>query len=78
MFRRLVFENSAALFTLAAFITAVSIYVTITWRAIRMKRPQVAQFANLPFEIETPAAGTAPAATGARSSDEQRSSLQTS
>jgi len=54
MFRRLVFEDSAALFTLAAFITAVSIYVTITWRAIRMKRPQVERFENLPFEIETP------------------------
>ena len=48
---------AAALFTLAAFITAVSIYVTIAWRAIRMKRSQVAQFANLPFETETPAAG---------------------
>jgi hypothetical protein len=56
MFRRLVFENSAALFTLAAFITAVSIYVTISWRALRMRRPQVAHFANLPFETDTPAA----------------------
>ena len=34
MFRRLVFENTAALFTLAAFITAFSIYVTIAWRAM--------------------------------------------
>lgn len=76
MFRRLVFENSAALFTLAAFITAVSIYVTITWRAIRMKRPQVAQFANLPFEIETPAAGTTPQPTAARADDAARSSIQ--
>jgi hypothetical protein len=59
MFRRLVFENSAAFFTLVAFITAVSIYVMITWRALRMKRSQVARFANLPFEIETPAAGEA-------------------
>ena len=56
MFRRLVFENSAALFTLAAFITAVSIYVTIAWRALRMKRGQVARFEQLPFEIATPAA----------------------
>lgn len=59
MFRRLVFENSAALFTLAAFVTAVSIYVTITWRALRMKRSQVARFENLPFETETPAAAAA-------------------
>jgi hypothetical protein len=57
MFRRLVFEHSAALFTLAAFITAVSIYVTISWRALRMKRPQLERFENLPFDTATPAAG---------------------
>lgn len=56
MFRRLVFENTAALFTLVAFITAVSIYVTFAWRALRMKRPQVARFENLPFETATPSA----------------------
>ena len=56
MFRRLVFENTAALFTLAAFITASSIYVAFAWRALRMKRPQVERFENLPFAAETPAA----------------------
>jgi hypothetical protein len=56
MFRRLVFEDSAALFTLVAFITAVSIYVAFTWRALRMKRPQLSRFENLPFATETPAA----------------------
>jgi hypothetical protein len=57
MFRRLVFENSAALFTLVAFITAASIYVTFAWRALRMKRAQVDRFAHLPFaeEAATPA-----------------------
>lgn len=55
MFRRLVFENYAALFTIVAFITAASIYVAFAWRALRMKRAQVAHFENLPFEIETPA-----------------------
>ena len=55
MFRRLVFENTAAIFTIVAFITAASIYVTFAWRAIRMKRPQVARFENLPFETPTPA-----------------------
>jgi hypothetical protein len=54
MFRRLVFENSAALFTIVAFVTAASIYVTFAWRALRMKRGQVAHFENLPFDIETP------------------------
>ena len=56
MFRRLVFEDSAALFTLVAFITAVSIFVSITWRALRMKRPQVDRFENLPFSTPTPSA----------------------
>jgi hypothetical protein len=64
MFRRLIFEDSAALFTLAAFITAVSIYVSITWRALRMKRPQIERFEQLPFESDTPAA--APDERGSR------------
>lgn len=56
MFRRLAFENAAALFTVAAFITALSIYLTITWRALRMKRSQVERFENLPFATATPPA----------------------
>jgi hypothetical protein len=56
MFRRLVLEDTAALFTLVAFFTALSIYVTITWQALRMKRPQVARFEQLPFQTETPSA----------------------
>ena len=56
MFRRLIFEDSAALFTLVAFITAASIYLTIAWRALRMKRAQLEHFANLPFADATPAA----------------------
>ncbi|MCE2860925.1 MAG: hypothetical protein RIR76_3425 [Verrucomicrobiota bacterium] len=56
MFRRLAFDNSAALFTFAAFLTAVSIYVAVIWRALRMKRPQVAAFENLPFVTPTPSA----------------------
>jgi hypothetical protein len=56
MFRRLALENSAAIFTIAAFITASSIYVAIAWRALRMKRPLVEQFENLPFQTATPAA----------------------
>ena len=56
MFRRLVFENSAALFTIVAFITAASIYAVFAWRALRMKRPQVAHFAHLPFDTATPSA----------------------
>jgi hypothetical protein len=56
MFKRLILEDTAAIFTIVAFITAVSIYATISWRALRMKRPQLARFENLPFATETPAA----------------------
>jgi hypothetical protein len=63
MFSRLVLDHSAALFTLTAFLTAVSIYITVAWRALRMKRSQVERFGNLPFEVATPAsaAGMPPA-----------------
>lgn len=56
MFRRLVFENYAALFTFVAFVTAASIYVACSWRALRMKRAQVERFENLPFATATPPA----------------------
>lgn len=56
MFRRLIFEDSATVFTLVAFITAVSIFVSISWRALRMKRPQLAHSEQLPFSTPTPAA----------------------
>jgi hypothetical protein len=60
MFKRLILEDSAALFTMAAFITAVTIFVSIAWRAIRMDRAQTAKFENLPFDTATPAAGQTP------------------
>ena len=56
MFHRLVFEESAALFTIAAFVTACSFFVTIAWRALRMKRPQIERLENLPFAPPTPSA----------------------
>jgi len=56
MFQRLVLEDSATLFTIAAFITALSIFLTITWRALRMKRPQLERFEQLPFATPTPSA----------------------
>ncbi len=56
MFRRLVFENYATTCTIIAFITASTIYVVFAWRALRMKRPQVARFENLPFATPTPSA----------------------
>ena len=49
MFRRLILEHWMSLFTLIAFSTAVSIYLTITWRALRMPREQRERFAHLPL-----------------------------
>jgi hypothetical protein len=60
MFKRLIFEDSAALFTIVAFVTAASIYVSVSWRALRMRRPQLERFENLPFVTATPAASHDP------------------
>lgn len=65
MFRRLVFEDTAALFTVVAFITAATIFITIAWRAFRMKRPQIERFERLPFATPTPSAHDAQDANSA-------------
>ncbi len=49
MFRRIILDNWIMIFPLAAFITAASVYVTFTYRALRMRRSQIDHFANLPF-----------------------------
>ncbi|MBC8009085.1 MAG: hypothetical protein H7067_03195 [Burkholderiales bacterium] len=49
MFRRLILENWMSLFTLIAFSTALSIYLTLGWRALRMPRAQREHFAHLPL-----------------------------
>jgi hypothetical protein len=56
MFERFVHGSSAEFITIVAFIFASSIFVAISWRALRMKRSQIEHFANLPFTTETPAA----------------------
>ena len=50
MFRRLILEHWMSLFTLIAFATALSVYLTITWRALRMAPVQRDRFARLPLE----------------------------
>ena len=56
MFKRLLLDDTATLFTLVAFVTAAVIFVAIAWRAVRMPRAQVDRFANLPFNSDTAAA----------------------
>ncbi len=55
MFRRLVFDDSAAIFTIVAFVTAVTIFAFAVWRALHMSRDQADRFANLPFNDPTDA-----------------------
>jgi hypothetical protein len=52
MFHRILFENWVSLFPLIALITAGSVYVTIFYRAVRMKSGQIDRMAGLPFESE--------------------------
>jgi len=49
MFRRLLFENWVSIFTLIAFITSASIYLSFALRAIRMRRVQIKQLSFLPL-----------------------------
>ncbi len=53
MFRRLIFENWMAIFTLSAFITALTVYLTIAYRAIRMPRAQRDALARMPFNEDS-------------------------
>jgi hypothetical protein len=56
MFDHVVYGDSAKVITMVAFAAAFSIFVTISWRAVRMKRPQIDHLANLPFSTATPEA----------------------
>ena len=55
MFTRIIYGDSTAIFTVVAFGVAASIFITISWRALLMKRPQIEHFENLPFLTATPA-----------------------
>lgn len=58
MFRRLLIEDSATVFTVVAFIVAASIFFSFAWRALRMKRRQCEELEQLPFNTPTPASGS--------------------
>lgn len=49
MFRRLLLDHWMGIFTLVAFVTALSIYLTVAWRALRMPKAQRDQLAELPL-----------------------------
>jgi hypothetical protein len=41
MFKRLMLDDTTAIVTVVAFLTAATIYAAAVWRAFRMKRPQL-------------------------------------
>ncbi len=49
MFKRLILEDSSAYYILTAFLTALTIFAAITWRALRMSPSQLDHLANLPL-----------------------------
>ena len=55
MFEHLFVPSSTAIFTIAAFAVAASIFIATAWRALRMRPNQVDRLARLPFETPTPA-----------------------
>lgn len=50
MFKRLIFDDYAAICTIVAFIVVAVIFLATLWRALRMPRQQTEMMANLPFE----------------------------
>jgi hypothetical protein len=54
MFKRLILEDWSTVCVLTAFVTAATIFLAITWRALRMPRAQAEHFARLPFTPDTP------------------------
>jgi len=78
MFTRIIYGDSTAFFTIAAFGVATSIFITISWRALRMKRPQIEHYESLPFLTATPAAGGEDhAGSGQHSTSEDEPQLRT-
>jgi hypothetical protein len=52
MFKRLILEDSSIWYVIAAFVTAATIFLVITWRAVRMPRAEVEKLAHLPFTTD--------------------------
>jgi hypothetical protein len=54
MFKRFIHEDWVMIFPIVAFIATASTVAYFAWHALRMKRPQVERFENLPFNDENP------------------------
>ncbi len=49
MFRRILIEDWTTIFTLAAFVTVASIYLTMLYRTVRLRRSQVEELSQMPL-----------------------------
>lgn len=65
MFKRLMLDDTTAIVTVVAFLTAATIYAGAVWRAFRMKRPQVERLASIPLADDERPAGAASAPVNA-------------
>lgn len=63
MFRRLLIEDWTVIFTIAAFVTVASIYLTMLYRTVRLRRPQVDHLSQLPLQDDLPSVDANPAAS---------------
>jgi len=52
MFQRILYEDRQLVFPIVAFTAAAAFFVVMSWRALRMKRPQVERLARMPLEAE--------------------------
>jgi len=73
MFKRLVFEDYAAICTIIAFAVVALVFLGAIWRALRMSRGQSNHMAALPFEAA--ACTSAPVADRAAAPSPHSSSL---
>ncbi len=55
MFRRILIEDWTTIFTIVAFVTVASIYLTMLYRTLRLKRNEMDHLSNLPFTEDSAA-----------------------
>ncbi|MDE3084249.1 MAG: hypothetical protein KGJ37_03385 [Verrucomicrobiota bacterium] len=63
MFTRLVLQHRDAIVGITAFAVALSIFLAMVWRAMRMSGRQRAELASLPFRTDTPCHDREPASS---------------
>ncbi len=50
MFDRIIYADWHVVFPVVAFLAAAGLFAAMSWRALRMKRPDVDRFARLPLD----------------------------